>query len=69
MATVRIGNEDTPKFMTIRETARTGILAECTLRRLVREGKIPHIMIGNKAMIDYNKLVKILNEYEDGMVL
>lgn len=49
-----------PRMMTIREVAKTGILTEYTLRRLVKQGKIPHIMCGNRAMINYDRLVDML---------
>lgn len=45
--------DTTPKFMTIREVARTGILSEYCLRIMVKEGKIPHIMAGTKCLINY----------------
>lgn len=55
-------NEETriPKMMTIREVAKTGLLKEYTLRSLVKQGKIPHIMCGNRAMINYDRLVDML---------
>ena len=60
-----IMNETTfipPKMMTINEVAKTGLLKEDTLRRGVREGWIPCIKSGNRFLINYNKLVKILEE-------
>lgn len=49
-----------PKMMSIREVARTGILPENTIRQMVKLGTCPHIMAGNKALINYTKLVKLL---------
>lgn len=48
-------------FMTIRETAKTGILSEYTLRLMQKQGKIPCIMCGNKCMVNYPLLLEQLN--------
>ena len=40
-------------FLTIRQVAKTGLLGESTLRRLVKEGKIPCIKSGNRNLINY----------------
>ena len=50
-----------PKMLTIRETAKTGILPEYALRQLVKQGKIPHIQCGNRVLINYSRLVEMLN--------
>lgn len=49
-----------PRMMTIRKVARTGILPEYALRQLVKQGKIPHIQCGNRVMINYDRLVEML---------
>lgn len=49
-----------PRMMTIREIAKTGLLPENALRTMVKDGRAPHIMVGNKAMINYDKLVEML---------
>lgn len=49
-------DENKPKMLTIRETARTGILPEHALRRLLKTGKLPAIYVGNRALINYDKL-------------
>lgn len=49
-----------PKFMTIRQVAATGILSEYCLRNMVKEGKIPAIYSGKKALINFNALCKQL---------
>ena len=54
--------DTTPQFLTIRETAKTGILSEHALRLLQKQGKIPHIMCGNKCLINYPLLVEQLTE-------
>ena len=35
-------------------------VSECSLRRWVKEGKLPAIHTGNKALISYNKVLEIL---------
>ena len=57
---------ETPKMMTIREVARTGILPEHAIRLLVKQGKIPAIYVGSKAIINYDAFVAQLNSM--GMV-
>lgn len=51
-----------PRMMTIREIARTGILPEHAVRRMVKDGAAPFIMCGNRPMINYDKLVQMLEE-------
>jgi len=51
-----------PKMLTIRETARTGILPEHAIRQMVKAGTCPHIKVGKKAFVNYDKLVKLLEE-------
>ena len=50
----------TPTMMTIREIAKTGLLSEHALRLLLKEGKLPAIYVGNKALINYDKLCEQL---------
>ena len=53
---------DMPKMLTIRQTAETGILPEHALRQLVKENKIPYIVIGkNKVLINFSLLCQKLN--------
>ena len=51
---------NTPQFLTIRETAKTGILSEHILRLMQKQGKIPHIMCGKKCLINYPLLLEQL---------
>jgi len=44
---------DIPKMMTIRQIARTGLLSEHALRLFVKQGKIPALYVGSKALLDY----------------
>ena len=50
----------TPRMLTIRQAAATGILPENALRQMVKAGTCPHIMIGNKALINFDRLVQML---------
>ena len=49
-----------PRMMTIREIAKTGLLPEHALRVLVKSGQVPHIMVGNKALVNLDRLIEIL---------
>lgn len=50
-----------PKMLTIRETARTGILPEFMIRKLVKQGKIPGVQVGTKFLVNYDRLCDWLN--------
>jgi len=51
-----------PKMMTIRQIANTGILPEHALRMLVKQDRVPYMMVGAKALINYTKLLDYLNQ-------
>ena len=53
-------NKTMPQMMTIRQIAATGILSEHAIRMLVKAGKIPHLTVGKKVLINYNTVVKML---------
>lgn len=53
-----------PTMLTVRETARTGILPEHALRLLLKAGKLPAIFVGKKAFINYEKLCEQLSELD-----
>lgn len=55
----------TPRMMSIRQIAQTGILSEHALRVLLKEGKLPGIRIGNKVMVNYDALCRLLNSLGD----
>lgn len=55
-------NEQIPKMLTIRETARTGILPETALRRLAAENRLPALKVGNRLLVNYDRLVQMLDE-------
>ena len=54
--------KNNPSMKTIRQTAATGILPEHAIRVLVKQDKIPHLRVGNKVLINYEKLCAMLNE-------
>jgi hypothetical protein len=56
------GKKRIPRMMTIREIAKTGLLPENALRTMVKDGRAPHIMVGNKAMINYGSICSIIEE-------
>jgi hypothetical protein len=56
-----------PKMMTVREVARTGLLPEHALRLMLKAGRLPAIQVGNKALINFNKLVEQLASLEGNM--
>jgi len=53
-----------PTMLTVRETARTGILPEHALRLLLKAGKLPVIYVGKKAFINYEKLCEQLSDLD-----
>ncbi len=48
-------------FMTIKETAKTGILSEHALRIMQKTNKLPCIMVGTKCLINYPLLIEQLD--------
>lgn len=53
-----------PRMMTIREVAKTGLLSEYALRLMYKQGKLPCITVGNKALINFDALVEQLRHLE-----
>ena len=45
-----------PTMLTIREIARTGLLSEHALRLLLKDGKLPVIYVGKKALVNFDRL-------------
>lgn len=58
--TAKIETGELPKMLTIRQVASTGLLPEHALRQLVREGKIPCVFAGRKALICFDRLCEML---------
>ena len=53
--------QSTPRSMTIRETAATGILSEHHLRLMAKRGELPGIYSGTRFKVNYPLLVEKLN--------
>ncbi len=51
-----------PRMMTPNEVARTGILTEYAIRKGIREGSIPFVKIGSHFRVNYDKLLKMLED-------
>ena len=62
----RNSERHTPRMMTVREVAATGILPENAIRVMLKEGRIPAIYIGRKALINYDALCDQLEELRGG---
>lgn len=59
--------QSVPKFMTIRETAATGILSEHHLRLMVKRNELPGIYAGTRFKVNYPLLVEKLNRDSVGV--
>ena len=55
-------SENIPKFLTIRETAKTGILSEHHLRIMEKKGRLPGVRVGNWFKVNLDLLVDQLNQ-------
>lgn len=51
-----------PRMWTIRQIAKTGILPEHALRQMIAEGTLPALKVGNKNLINFDKLLKMLED-------
>lgn len=54
--------QNTPKFLTIRQTAATGILSEHHLRLMAKRNELPGIYAGTRFKVNYPLLVAKLNQ-------
>lgn len=54
--------QEAPRMLTIRQVAATGVLPEHALRAGVRAGWVPHVKNGNRPLINYDKLLRLLEE-------
>ncbi|WP_209346278.1 hypothetical protein [Flavonifractor sp. AGMB03687] len=52
---------EVPRFMSIREVARTGLLSEYTLRLMEKQKLLPCVYAGRKCLINFDRLVEQLN--------
>ena len=48
-------------FMTIRETAKTGLVSEHYLRLRLKQGKLPGFYVGTRYRVDYAALKEMLH--------
>lgn len=60
--------QNTPRFLTIRQTAATGILSEHHLRMMVKKGTLPGIYAGTRFLVNYELLVQQLNSASEKAV-
>ena len=58
---MKTNSPNVPTLMTIPEVAATGLLSEYALRKLQKEGRLPSFRVGNKVLINYEKLLEQLN--------
>ena len=54
-----------PVMLTISETAKRANMSEYGVRRLVKQGKITHIKMGVKYLINWERFVQFLNKGVD----
>lgn len=55
-------NQNVPRMLTPNEVAKTGILTEYAIRRGIKDGSIPHVKIGSHYRINYDKLLRMLED-------
>lgn len=53
-------DEQQTKFMTIRQTAKTGILPESRLRLMQKQNRLPGIQSGNRFLVNVGLLMEDL---------
>ncbi len=52
----------TTPFQTIREAVRSTGLSERYMRKLHSEGKLPHVMSGNRVLVNVPKLMEMMDK-------
>ena len=50
----------TPEMLTVRQAAQRGVLPERALRRLVAQGKIPTVKVGNRHYVNLSVFKRYL---------
>lgn len=50
------------KFLTIRQTAATGILSEHHLRMMEKQGRLPGVRSGNRFLVNTTLLIEQLDQ-------
>ena len=53
---------DVPRFMSIREISKTGLLSEYNLRLMEKQKRLPCVYVGRKCLVNLELLVDQLNE-------
>ena len=53
-------------FKTIRETAKTGLLSEYSLRLMCAQGTLPGFYVGNRFLVNVDALVEQLSAMRGG---
>jgi hypothetical protein len=51
-----------PTMLTIRQTAKTGILPEHCLRAMAKKGELPCVYSGTRCLVNYDRLCEMLNQ-------
>ena len=62
-------NNTLSMFPTIPEFAKEGIFSEYTLRLMLKQGKLPHIMCGNRPRINRALFMKQIDEESQKAVI
>ena len=60
MSEIKANENGIPRMMTINETAATGILTKHALRGMVAKGEIPYLKVGNRVLLNFDRLVERL---------
>ena len=55
-------DERVPRMMSIEQVAETGILKRNTIYAGCRAGWIPHIRVGKKYLVNYDKLLQVMED-------
>ena len=50
--------QEIPRFMTIREVAKTGLISEHYLRLMAAQDRLPGVYSGNRFKVNYGALVE-----------
>ena len=59
-----MNNVKSPVFQSISDTARVTGLSVYYLRKLLKEGRLPHFRVGQKVYVDTEKFIAQLREEE-----
>lgn len=59
-------NNNVPLYQSIKDTAKVTGLSQFMLRKLLKDGKLPHIRSGNKIFVNIPALTERLKQMESG---